>query len=358
MERYLRPERLEIDPNSTDAAKTWTHWFKTFKNFVDSPALNTAGFDKLSTLINFIGPSIYEYIADSTSYEEAIEALEAVFVKPKNEIFARHILSTKKQALGQSLDQYLQQLKVLAKDCNFKAVTADICRDEAIRDAFISGLKSNAIRQRLLEKTRPTLQTAFDTARSLEMAEQQSQSYQSPTAHAAASSPATTCNIEPDANDSSLAASAIFQKCYLCGYRKHPRSKCPAREATCDLCGKWGHFQKACQSSKKKTVATSSSLFSTMTAAAEPESLKRAMIKVTVNGKNLTSLVDSGSSESYIDAQVAKDQKWFVIPSTRVISMASLTLKTQTQGHCNVKLTYKSKCYENVRLSLLPNACS
>ena len=73
------------------------------------------------------------------------------YVKPKNEIFARHILATSKQEQGQPLDQFLKKLRSLSKECDFKAVSADKNKEEAIRDAFISGLISNQIRQRLLE---------------------------------------------------------------------------------------------------------------------------------------------------------------------------------------------------------------
>ena len=41
----MRPDRLDADPNSSDAAKTYNHWFRTFTNFIDSlptePAPNT-----------------------------------------------------------------------------------------------------------------------------------------------------------------------------------------------------------------------------------------------------------------------------------------------------------------------------
>jgi len=40
---------------------------------------------------------------------------------------------------------------MLSKECNFKTVTAELYREEAVRDVFISGLQSSLIRQRLLE---------------------------------------------------------------------------------------------------------------------------------------------------------------------------------------------------------------
>uniref|UniRef100_A0A2C9K8P8 EF-hand domain-containing protein n=1 Tax=Biomphalaria glabrata TaxID=6526 RepID=A0A2C9K8P8_BIOGL len=64
-------------------------------------------------------------------------------IAPKNEVFARHKLATCRQEQGQSIDAFLQKLRSLSKDCNFKAVTAEQHREESIRDAFITGIASN-----------------------------------------------------------------------------------------------------------------------------------------------------------------------------------------------------------------------
>ena len=60
------------------------------------------------------------------------------------------------------------------KDCNFKNVTAQQYRDDCIRDDFISGISNGTFRQRLLEKESLSLQEAYDTAWSLELAQKQS----------------------------------------------------------------------------------------------------------------------------------------------------------------------------------------
>ena len=83
-------------------------------------------------------------------------------MKPRNVLLARHILSTRKQKAGENVHQFLNELKTLAKDCDFKTVSVDQYRSEMIRDAFINGLQSNHIRQRLLENKTLNLQTAFD----------------------------------------------------------------------------------------------------------------------------------------------------------------------------------------------------
>ena len=72
-------------------------------------------------------------------------------MKPKNEIYACHLLATKRQQARESFDEYPQALTTLSKDCNIKTATAGQCRDQSIQEAFIAGLLYNSIRQRLLE---------------------------------------------------------------------------------------------------------------------------------------------------------------------------------------------------------------
>ena len=172
MDRLLKPERLDTDPNSSSASKEWTHWLKTSQNVMS--VLPTEGLNKLCVLTNYVTPKIYESFAECATYDEAIHTLEALFVKPTNEIFARHLLATRCQHAGETLDECLQALKTLSKDCNFKSVTAALHREESIRDAFISCLQSSLIRQRLLENKTLDLAAIFDQARSLDLAQQNS----------------------------------------------------------------------------------------------------------------------------------------------------------------------------------------
>ena len=78
---------------------------------------------------------------------------------------------------------------MLSKECEYN-VTATTYRDEAARDAFINGLLSSNIRQRLLEINKLTLDKASTQAHSLDLAQKHSLSYPS-------NQPYSTCRIFP-----------------------------------------------------------------------------------------------------------------------------------------------------------------
>ena len=72
MDTLLKPARLDLDPNSPSAAKEWTHWHKTFTNFLTECGERAP--DKYRTLINYVSHNVYEHIEDCTDYESALKS--------------------------------------------------------------------------------------------------------------------------------------------------------------------------------------------------------------------------------------------------------------------------------------------
>lgn len=364
MDHILRPTRLEGSPETT--ADEWNHWHRTLLNCIE--ALTEAHPDRppneLSILINYVSPKVYSLISGCTTFESAISTLQSTFVKPVNTVFARHVLATKKQQVGETIDQFLQTLRNLSKDCKFGAVSASEHEEQAIRDAFISGLMTPAIRQRLLESHELQLDDAVRTARSLEMAQQNAASYASPSLVAQASvqpsESKTSITIEPteECAASRSRPPSPPARCQFCGRENHPRFKCPARNLDCLSCGKKGHFSNVCRSrTKRKSSAVTSSAF---IAAAAPSlgSTRCCIVKAAVNNSDLDVMIDSGSTHNFIKSDVVKSLGLSVLPSNDVVSMASSSLTSTTRGHCVSPIIINGQKYPEVRLSILSDLCT
>ena len=311
MEKVLRPERLDVSPNTVDAPRAWRHWLATFENFIESLQRPDENLDKLRILTNFVAPEIYELFSDSINYDEAIAKLKAAYVKTPNEIFARHTLLSRKQRPEESLDEYLRVLTVLSKDCNFKPVTASEHRDQFIRDAFISGLLNNQIRQRLLENKELDLQTAFDQVRSIDTALKSAEYYQTHTL--ASINPhevqKKSVSLREDEKIKTKDVSARLAKsCSYCGGFFHPRYRCPARNATCYKCQKKGHFYSVCRANKSAAAIMETPWPTLATTGLLDISggLKKACMKISLNGKDVLALIDSGSTDNFIHLRVVK----------------------------------------------------
>ncbi|XP_068235942.1 uncharacterized protein [Palaemon carinicauda] len=182
-------------------------------------------------------------------------------MKPNNEIFARHLLATRRQNSDKSLDQFLQALKLLAKDCQFKSVTVEEACDSYVRDAFINGLVSGAIRQRLLENLTLNSNTAYEQAHTLEMAQKHSASYSSakPVNAAVQAVSREEESFSAENNSESVSAATSSARCFFlfCGNKRHSRTQCPAKDAVCLKCKKQGHYAKVCRSVKQASGSSS-----------------------------------------------------------------------------------------------------
>ena len=359
MDTLLKPARLDLDPNSPSAAKEWKHWHKTFTNFLSECGERAP--DKYRTLINYVSHNVYEYIEDCADYESALEVLNQLFIKKPNEIFARHLLATRWQKSGETLVEFIQELRRLSKDCNLKSVSAEQYREELIRDSFINGLLSPLIRQRLLENSTLDLKSAFDQANALDLAQKNAEIYTMPTiptvTAAAVSVTEQTSKAAASDDDATLAGTFTSKKCYFCGNSIHNRRNCPARNCVCDNCGKKGHYAKVCRS-KASTVASIFSPSLCAIVASCPESLKQASVMISVGKKTLTALVDSGSSDSYISENMTKHLNLHIHPSTQDVSMALSSLKSHVVGHCYVDITLNEHVYPSCRLGILKDLCS
>ncbi|XP_054712929.1 uncharacterized protein LOC129222440 [Uloborus diversus] len=373
MEKYLKPERLDLDPSSSTADKQWTHWKSTFDNFLEH-IKDVSDTGKMQLLTNYVSPNVFLYIADSKDFEEAVNSLNALYVKPKNVTYARHRLATRRQLAGESIDQYLSALKQLSKDCNFEAVTADQNKNDYIRDSFIAGLNNSQIRQRLLENISISLEGAYNQARSLELAKVQADNYsdadysttfnqnaacQSSSVDGSATNRHDKMNEAFDTLTTTAASISKKGQCYFCGGNRHSRNLCPAKNALCKLCSKRGHFQRVCLSrvvSAKEHPVASTDCIATVSAASL-YCLRKSIIQIEVNSIKANALIDTGSSLSFIDHTFGKKCGIQILPYHGKITMANSSLFSDVVGQAQVNIKMQGYVY-NISILIMKNLCS
>ena len=276
MDKLLRPKVFETDSNDPNAEKLYRHWKMTFINYIETtiPAIPEAAENaqeqqanierkKLFALFNNISADIFDIVSEAATYDNAIQLLDTTYIKPASVVYNRHKLITCKQEPSQTIDTFKQELQRLSKNCNFQQVTAEENRQQYVRDAFINGISSAHIRQRLLENIGElSLDDAFAQARALEQAQNQSAAYENSTiaalpigeepSLAAINRNKNSLSDNPDINKQNQ--SKPKEPCYFCGNLRHARSNCPARESECRNCKKKGHWAKVCRSTSSNTL--------------------------------------------------------------------------------------------------------
>ena len=120
MGRLLRPAKLDVDTEAANSSQVYRHWFKTFRRFIlaieATKNVKDPATDKYGLLMNFLSPEEYAYVEETTNYDSALVLFERAYIKPKNIVMARHLQSIRNQLPGESISEFLVNLRHMAKD--------------------------------------------------------------------------------------------------------------------------------------------------------------------------------------------------------------------------------------------------
>ncbi|GFT31350.1 retrovirus-related Pol polyprotein from transposon opus [Trichonephila clavipes] len=122
---------------------------------------------------------------------------------------------------------------------------------------------------------------------------------------------------------------------------------------------KKGHYQRVCKSrpgrNSSNVVASSNTL---VAISGSTHCLQKSIIKALVNNIQLSALIDTGSSLSFLNEKHVAKCKLKVEPYLGKISIANSSMVTETEGVCKVNLKIENFTYQNVELLVMKDLCS
>ena len=255
---------------------------------------------------------------------------------------------------------------MLSRDCNFAAVSAVRQREEGIRDAFIAGIMSNAIRQRLLESENLDLNSVIAKARSLEAEQINADrfglkcsdlaSYNTAAINGASSEEQKfekSCS-EKDPTSVVGVANAKPSTCYFCGNKQHPRKDCPAKECICFKCRKKGHFAKVCQAdSREKSAVALMDSTAIMSLTKFESGGNKTSVNIQLNRVPVQALLDTSATNSHVSENIARRLKVNFLESSYCVGLAVKGVSSKTLGTCEASVELMQRKYFNVKFSVL-----
>ena len=180
--------------------------------------------------------------------EPLLEKFESYCIPKKNVTMERHKFNTRTQGSTELIDQFVTDLKNIARDCEFGDIKNDL-----IRDRIVCGTSSEKVKERLLREDKLTLEKAISICRADEESKRQIQKMheeQGNIVHAVK-------NKGKSKGASGGARPKEFSDkkfhCGKCG-TLHEKRKCPAYGKLCHKCKMPHHYAKFCKSKSKKNV--------------------------------------------------------------------------------------------------------
>ena len=357
-----------------DNGEDFTEYAERFEMFLQANSIENADIQR-AVFLATIGASAYKLLRSllgeavkTKSFKDLVKSMKDHLQPEPNQIAERFHFFKRDRKHGESVSDYIAELRRLSERCGFAGEL-----NTYLRDRFVCGLTSEKIQQKLLTMKDLTLEKALEVARSFEAASRDAKMI-----HGGGSAgSAGVHQIEPREDESVHRLQQNPQRrpsgrkdtreCYRCGEQGHLANTCPFSKSTCHLCGKVGHIRKRCHQKEKSheggtrprtTAAVRQVCACHESVDSEPLSLDPlnlfllerplaadpVMVEVSVNGKSVWMEVDTGAAVT-----VMNRANYERVEGIRQLKESNMTLKTYTGeivrpcGVGEVEVVYKDQ---------------
>ena len=245
-------------------AEAWRRWRRSMEYYLIATCTGKTEPQKVAIFMCMIGKDGQE-IKDTFEFETRengqqvittailFDKFEAHCKPKKNLVVERHRFLTRDQNTGESVDQYVTELKTLAASCEW----GDL-KDDLICSRIVSGISSRVVRERLLRESELKLNKAVEICRADELSRQQMKLFGSEANHV---NQVKRGGVNRVQNKSKSDKTQEVKKategkhehkrnaCGNCGLI-HPKGQCLAYGKQCNKCKKMNHYARMCRSSK------------------------------------------------------------------------------------------------------------
>lgn len=175
---FIQPPSA-FEPNTENPAISWEEWrssyliYETACEYAKKPKAA-----RKALLLHVLGPQarrIYqtfppppalhaEAAASFNEVEYILEQFDALYQPYKNVTQATAIFNSMTQQAGQSIDDFVTELRLQAQRCDFGSTG-----DRLIGDRIIVGIQDSALRERLFREQNLTLERIISTCKAAEI---------------------------------------------------------------------------------------------------------------------------------------------------------------------------------------------
>lgn len=239
---------------------SWDRWIQRFERYKDVSGLSDQSTERqVTTLVYCMGEDAEDILSASKLTPNEKKIYKSVklmftefFIGKRNVIYERAKFNLRNQLEGESIETFATDLCKLGEHCNY-----GILLDEFIRDRIVIGIRDQQLSEALQLDADLTLEKALNKCRQREAVCCQQTDLQNSDLLAKTPPPVNVDGVQQkkqfnrpkseNYHSSDSESSSSEEKCWNCGYSKHPRSKCPAKDSTCHSCNRIGHYASMCR---------------------------------------------------------------------------------------------------------------
>ena len=220
---------------------------------------NTIEEDKqIAVLLTVIGSSTYVLLTSllapckprEKSFAELAKTTLRHHFDPKPLVITeRFYFHRRNQVSGESISEYVAELRRLATHCEF----GDYLQ-QALRDRFVCGIRHENTQKRLLTEANLTLTKAIETARSIEAAEVHASQLKGING-------VPVMNVKSTRRHQGRDTREKHGMCTRCRGKNHQAKGYCYKDARCHKCSKQGHLAKMCRSKQPGSTTPSAQSF-------------------------------------------------------------------------------------------------
>lgn len=319
---------FDVETDKSNAGPRWGKWVERLENLFIGLDIDDVD-RKRALLLHYAGERVYDiYDAEkketAATYDATKKVLKDYFDPKRNIQMEIYKFRSYKQLDGQSLDEFVTELRKLAKNCQFANT------DNEILTQVIQNCRSNRLRRRALREPDKTLDHILATGRALEMADAQALTMERETVNKVQSTQRTVRRQPQKQSDQRRNAKPQYRSdkpkqhkhtCRNCGGQYPHTNECPAKGKKCNFCSKLNHFSKVCrqrlnprqenvrevQNNKvNKNFESSSDEEYTYHIKHESEHVsvvgsKTPRVNICINNKHCNFLLDTGATVNLLD---------------------------------------------------------
>ncbi|XP_062604323.1 uncharacterized protein K02A2.6-like [Saccostrea cucullata] len=229
----------------SDGKETFVNYVERMEQYFEANEVKNE--KRVAVFLSVVGPSTYGALKNllqpalpkEKSFKDIVKTLTDYYMPKPLVISERFKFNKRNQREGETVNEYVCELKNLSKYCEFK----DFLK-EALRDRLVCGLKYEAIQKKLLSEADLTFEKAIRIATAMETAEKDTLSFtgNSTPVHYVKSKP----NHWRDRKGKNPKPMVTVRQCFRCG-GKHDADTCKFKNTKCFKCDKIGHLAKKCR---------------------------------------------------------------------------------------------------------------